>query len=160
MFAWCNRFLLQYLDAHQKQLPSHDQLAQDSSVSLGCPSGWYQLFTDGTLDYERRIYSLSAVVLNDPNRIVAGFVKPFIGVVTPTIAEAKAVLLAVNWIHFVRLPVQVVKTNCKSIVDKLNNCNWNNIFYYLLVSVKTLCPLILVFGLLTLTRICISLPII
>uniref|UniRef100_A0A803NWD5 Reverse transcriptase domain-containing protein n=1 Tax=Cannabis sativa TaxID=3483 RepID=A0A803NWD5_CANSA len=51
------------------------------------------VFTDAAIDGEKQVYSLSAVVKNDSDQVVARLIKPVTGLVAPVVAEAKAVSL-------------------------------------------------------------------
>uniref|UniRef100_A0A803QP40 RNase H type-1 domain-containing protein n=1 Tax=Cannabis sativa TaxID=3483 RepID=A0A803QP40_CANSA len=55
-----------------------------------------------------------------------GFSKSFAGCVPPAVTEAKAILQAIQWAQMFHLPVDVLKTECKFIVDKLVSCKWSS----------------------------------
>uniref|UniRef100_A0A803P9W0 RNase H type-1 domain-containing protein n=2 Tax=Cannabis sativa TaxID=3483 RepID=A0A803P9W0_CANSA len=126
MFACCQSFLLQYLDAGLKRFIPSSQGDQSPSVMDWCPPGKYQVFTDAAIDTGKQVFSLSVVVKNDTDQVIAGLVKPVAGLIAPVIAEAKAVSLAVAWTKMINLPVHVLFLDCKVVVDKINKCNWNN----------------------------------
>uniref|UniRef100_A0A803PJH0 Reverse transcriptase domain-containing protein n=1 Tax=Cannabis sativa TaxID=3483 RepID=A0A803PJH0_CANSA len=58
--------------------------------------------------------------LPSEGQVVAGLAKAFSGCVSPMVAEAKAVVHALQWAYSICLPVDVLKTDCKYIVDKLH----------------------------------------
>ncbi|XP_060974945.1 uncharacterized protein LOC133039890 [Cannabis sativa] len=126
MFAWCQSFLLQYLDAKQTRFIPTFQGDQSPLDLDRCPPGRYKVFTDAAIDTGKQVFSLSVVVKNDSDQVVAGLVKPVTGIIPPVIAEAKAVSLAVAWTKMINLPVHVLFSDCKIVVDKINKCNWNN----------------------------------
>ncbi|XP_060972557.1 uncharacterized protein LOC133038424 [Cannabis sativa] len=98
---------------------------------------WCQNFLQ-YLDAQQKRIALRDQCDQDPSEVVvAGLVKPVSGLVAPVVAEAKAISLAVTWTKLIKLHVQSFHTDCKSIVDKLNNCNWNSsVCDDLLVDVK------------------------
>uniref|UniRef100_A0A803P5C9 RAB6-interacting golgin n=1 Tax=Cannabis sativa TaxID=3483 RepID=A0A803P5C9_CANSA len=115
VYDWSVDFFFKYMDA--QQVSSTQQV--DLLDLHGLPAGVsLQLFTDAAIDTSRKRYSIGAVVMNSSNQVIAGFVKPFEGCVSPVIAEAKAILQALQWVTCIHLPVDVLKTDCKSIVDK------------------------------------------
>uniref|UniRef100_A0A803PHZ6 Reverse transcriptase domain-containing protein n=1 Tax=Cannabis sativa TaxID=3483 RepID=A0A803PHZ6_CANSA len=65
----------------------------------------YQIYTNVAIDNTKKKHSLEIVVINESNQNVAGIIKPIVGNVSPTIAEAKGLLLAVQWSQLIRLPV-------------------------------------------------------
>ncbi|XP_060964491.1 uncharacterized protein LOC133033588 isoform X2 [Cannabis sativa] len=113
----------------------------------GLPAGVsLQLFTDAAIDTSRKRYSIGAVVMNSSNQVIAGFVKPFEGCVSPVIAKAKAILQALQWVTCIHLPVDVLKTDCKSIVDKISSskrgCNVLDDFITCIRGLLSNCPLL------------------
>uniref|UniRef100_A0A803QQN9 RNase H type-1 domain-containing protein n=1 Tax=Cannabis sativa TaxID=3483 RepID=A0A803QQN9_CANSA len=112
-------------DVQQVHSTSHN------STTLSAPAqpielGNFRIFTDAAIDPKCRKYSVGVVVLDACNRVKAGFSTPFTGLVSPAIAEAKAIYQAIQWAQLIKLPVDVLMADCKSIVDKLSSCNWNN----------------------------------
>ncbi|KAM6597211.1 uncharacterized protein LOC133034424 [Cannabis sativa] len=102
-------------------LPCASNLDQTTLQQL--PSeGAFHIFTDAVVDLNRQKYSIGAVVLNHSGQVVAGLAKPFSGCVSPMVAEAKAVVHALQWAYSIFLPVDVLKTDCKSIVDRFYSC--------------------------------------
>uniref|UniRef100_A0A803QGD4 RNase H type-1 domain-containing protein n=1 Tax=Cannabis sativa TaxID=3483 RepID=A0A803QGD4_CANSA len=85
----------------------------------------FRFFTDAAIDHHNRIHSFGIVVLDELDRVKTVISKPCIGSVSAVIAKAKAIFHAVQWIQLLHLLVDVLKTECKTIVDKLNSCNWN-----------------------------------
>uniref|UniRef100_A0A803QGZ0 RNase H type-1 domain-containing protein n=1 Tax=Cannabis sativa TaxID=3483 RepID=A0A803QGZ0_CANSA len=90
------------------------------------PSTRFRIFTDAAIDSVNRKHSIGVVVLDADNAVKAGFSAPFSGLVPPAVAEAKAIFQAIQWAQMISLPVDVLLTDCKSIVDKLSSCNRNN----------------------------------
>uniref|UniRef100_A0A803P4W2 RNase H type-1 domain-containing protein n=1 Tax=Cannabis sativa TaxID=3483 RepID=A0A803P4W2_CANSA len=82
-----------------------------------------EVSTDAVIDLQSRKHNIR-VVLDELNQVKAGFSRPFVGSVPPVVAKAKAVLYAMG--SNVHLPVDVLKTDCKTIVDKLKSCSWNS----------------------------------
>ncbi|XP_060964534.1 uncharacterized protein LOC133033601 [Cannabis sativa] len=120
MFAWCQSFLLQYLDAGQTRFIPSSQGDQSPSDMDRCPPGRYKVFTDAAIDTGKQVFSLSVVVKNDSDQVIVGLVKPITGIITPVIAEAKVVSLAMAWTKMINLPVHVLFSDCKVVVDKIN----------------------------------------
>uniref|UniRef100_A0A803Q724 Reverse transcriptase domain-containing protein n=1 Tax=Cannabis sativa TaxID=3483 RepID=A0A803Q724_CANSA len=85
------------LDSQQVQvLPCASNLDQTTLQQL--PSeGDFQIFTDAAIDLNRQKYSIGVVVINHSGQVVAGLAKPFSGCVSPMVAEAKAVVHALQW---------------------------------------------------------------
>uniref|UniRef100_A0A803QJ15 Reverse transcriptase domain-containing protein n=1 Tax=Cannabis sativa TaxID=3483 RepID=A0A803QJ15_CANSA len=81
---------------------------------------------DAALDINLKKHSLGVVVQNDQDQVIADIIAPVIGNVSPEIAEAKALLLALEWANIVNLPVSVMESDCKSLVDKVNSSFCNN----------------------------------
>ncbi|KAM6593850.1 uncharacterized protein LOC133035838 [Cannabis sativa] len=73
------------------------------------------------IDLQSRKHSIR-IVLDELNQVKVGFSRPFVGSVPPTVAEAKAILYAMGSnVHL--LPIDVIKKDCKTIVDKLKSCS-------------------------------------
>uniref|UniRef100_A0A803P950 Reverse transcriptase domain-containing protein n=1 Tax=Cannabis sativa TaxID=3483 RepID=A0A803P950_CANSA len=88
-------------------------------------SGMFQINTDATIDRNKKKHSLG-VIVQDANRIsIAGVIAPFDGTVPPEVVEAKAILLPLQWTQAIKLPVCILQTDCKNVVDKIfsNCCN-------------------------------------
>uniref|UniRef100_A0A803QFN7 RNase H type-1 domain-containing protein n=1 Tax=Cannabis sativa TaxID=3483 RepID=A0A803QFN7_CANSA len=87
----------------------------------------YKINIDAALDSKMKKHILGVVVRNDHDQVVVGIISPVIGNVSLEIAEAKALLLALEWAKAVNLPVSVIESNCKSLVDKVNSsyCNYS-----------------------------------
>ncbi|KAM6545112.1 hypothetical protein CsatB_025848 [Cannabis sativa] len=102
------------------------QQSSTSPHSLVAPYR-YKINTDAALDINLKKHSLDVVVRNAQDQVIAGIIAPVIGNVSPEIAEAKAILLALEWAQSVNLPVNVVESDCKSLVDKVNGsfCNYS-----------------------------------
>uniref|UniRef100_A0A803PR33 Reverse transcriptase domain-containing protein n=1 Tax=Cannabis sativa TaxID=3483 RepID=A0A803PR33_CANSA len=115
-----------------------------AALQLIPPQGAFQMFTDAAIDVQRKKYSVGAIVLNHSNQVVAGLAMPFTGCVDPLVAEAKAIVHALQWASSILLPLDILKTDCKSIVDKLYSCNRGcNILDDLVTCIKSLlspCP--------------------
>uniref|UniRef100_A0A803QB34 RNase H type-1 domain-containing protein n=1 Tax=Cannabis sativa TaxID=3483 RepID=A0A803QB34_CANSA len=95
------------------------QRSSISPPSLVAPSR-YKINTDAAIDINLKKHSLGVVVRDAQDQVIAGIIAPAIGNVSPEIAEAKALLLALEWAQSVNLPVDVVESDCKSLVDKVN----------------------------------------
>uniref|UniRef100_A0A803PY78 Reverse transcriptase domain-containing protein n=1 Tax=Cannabis sativa TaxID=3483 RepID=A0A803PY78_CANSA len=80
----------------------------------------YKINTDAALDPNRKKHSLGVVVTDAQDQVVAGVIAPLTGTVPPDVAEAKALLLALEWAQSVHLPVDIVESDCKGLVDKVN----------------------------------------
>uniref|UniRef100_A0A803Q7W1 RNase H type-1 domain-containing protein n=1 Tax=Cannabis sativa TaxID=3483 RepID=A0A803Q7W1_CANSA len=85
----------------------------------------YRFYIDVALDHHSKKHSYGIVVVDDLDRVKVGIDKPCVGSAPTVIAEVKAIHHAVQWIQLLHLPVDVLKIDCKTIVDKLNSCNWN-----------------------------------
>ncbi|XP_060973242.1 uncharacterized protein LOC133038849 [Cannabis sativa] len=124
----------------QRQVPRSGPVFNSVSARVQ-PSGSnvFKIFTDAATDSQRKKHSIGVVLLDGCNRVKAGFSTTFSGLVPPAVAEAKAVHQAIQWAQLLRFPVDVLMTDCKSIVDKLNTCNWNNsVFDDVICSIKNL----------------------
>uniref|UniRef100_A0A803P221 Uncharacterized protein n=1 Tax=Cannabis sativa TaxID=3483 RepID=A0A803P221_CANSA len=56
----------------------------------------FQIFTDAAIDLNRKKHSIGVVVLDQFNKVKAGFSKPFVGCVPPAVVEAKAIFQAIQ----------------------------------------------------------------
>uniref|UniRef100_A0A803Q009 DUF4283 domain-containing protein n=1 Tax=Cannabis sativa TaxID=3483 RepID=A0A803Q009_CANSA len=72
-------------------------------------------------DSHGRKHSIGVVLMECCNQVKAGISTPFSGLVPPAVAEAKAVHQAIQWPQLLHLSVDVLMTDCKSIVDKLKS---------------------------------------
>uniref|UniRef100_A0A803QDG1 Reverse transcriptase domain-containing protein n=1 Tax=Cannabis sativa TaxID=3483 RepID=A0A803QDG1_CANSA len=125
VFDWALVFYFKFLDARQHPITGSQSAPRSNSVQSYSSIG-LKLFIDATIDSINRRHSIGLVVLDADNAVKAGFSAPFSGLVPPAVAEAKAIFQAIHWAQLISLPVDVLLTDCKSIVDKLNSCNWNN----------------------------------
>ncbi|KAM6571920.1 hypothetical protein CsatA_016000 [Cannabis sativa] len=144
VYDWSVTFFFKFLDAQQVPVsPSISNLDQVALQHVPL-EGAFQIFTDAAIDVQRKKYSIGAVVLNHSHQVVAGLAKPFTGCVSPMVAEAKAVVLALQWASSIHLLVDILRTDCKSIVDKLYSCTQGcSILDDLIVCIKNLlspCP--------------------
>uniref|UniRef100_A0A803PKN5 RNase H type-1 domain-containing protein n=1 Tax=Cannabis sativa TaxID=3483 RepID=A0A803PKN5_CANSA len=57
--------------------------------------GNLRIFTDAAIDPQCKKHSVGVVVLDNCNRVKAGFSKPIVGLVPPAVAEAKAIFQAI-----------------------------------------------------------------
>uniref|UniRef100_A0A803NHW6 RNase H type-1 domain-containing protein n=1 Tax=Cannabis sativa TaxID=3483 RepID=A0A803NHW6_CANSA len=118
--------------------PNHSATAPNNalkSVSMGT----LQIFTNATIDLNCKKHSIGVVVMDELNQVKSRFSKPFLGSVPPAVAEAKAILQAIQWAQLIYLPLDVLKIDCKTIVDKLVSCNWNSsLLDDILICVKNL----------------------
>ncbi|KAM6570085.1 hypothetical protein CsatB_018070 [Cannabis sativa] len=143
VYDWSVDFFFNYMDAQQvsstQQVDMLDLHGLPAEVSL-------QLFTDAAIDTSRKRYSIGAIVMNSSNQVIAGFVKPFEGCVSPVIAEAKEILQALQWVTCIHLLVDVLKTDCKSIVDKISSskrgCNVLDDIITCIRGLLSNCPLL------------------
>ncbi|KAM6556101.1 hypothetical protein CsatB_003120 [Cannabis sativa] len=125
IFDWSVNYFFQYIDA-QKNIQTCSVAAQaPSMVSDGVSGSSLQVYTDAAIDNCGQRHSFGIVVVDNSGLMKAGVVKPCIGGIPAIIAEAKAIYHALQWVQLLHLPVDILKTDCKTIVDKLNSCNWN-----------------------------------
>ncbi|KAM6541640.1 hypothetical protein CsatB_006087 [Cannabis sativa] len=138
VYDWSLNFFFKFLDAQQHHVTGSQSASPSTQVQLP-PSTGLRIFTDAAIDSANRRHSIGVVVLDADNAVKAGFSTPFPGLVPPAVAEAKAIFQAIQWAQMISLPVDVLLTDCKSIVEKLNSCNWNNnVLDDVLVNVKNL----------------------
>uniref|UniRef100_A0A803PZX0 RNase H type-1 domain-containing protein n=1 Tax=Cannabis sativa TaxID=3483 RepID=A0A803PZX0_CANSA len=83
--------------------------------------GSLQIYTDAALDHHNKKHSYGIEL----DRVKAGVAKPCVGSNPAAIAEAKAIQHVIQWIQLLHLSVDVLKMDCKTIVDKVNSCNLN-----------------------------------
>uniref|UniRef100_A0A803PHU9 Reverse transcriptase domain-containing protein n=1 Tax=Cannabis sativa TaxID=3483 RepID=A0A803PHU9_CANSA len=103
------------------------QSASNSAQPRQIPlSTGFKIFTDAAIDSVNQKHSIGVVVLDADNAVKAGFSAPFSGLVPLAFFEAKEAFSAIQWAQLISLPVDVLLTDCKSIVDKLSTSSWNN----------------------------------
>uniref|UniRef100_A0A803Q2E5 RNase H type-1 domain-containing protein n=1 Tax=Cannabis sativa TaxID=3483 RepID=A0A803Q2E5_CANSA len=78
------------------------------------------------IDVVSKKHNFGVVARDDYDNIKVGLVVPVEGVVPPEVAEAKAILAAISWIHAAKLPISILASDCKSVVDKINNFYCSN----------------------------------
>uniref|UniRef100_A0A803Q947 Reverse transcriptase domain-containing protein n=1 Tax=Cannabis sativa TaxID=3483 RepID=A0A803Q947_CANSA len=139
IFDWSVNYFFQYIDA-QKNIQNCSVAARaPNMVSDGVSGSSLKVYTDAAIDIRGQRYSFGIVVVDNSGLMKAGVVKPCIGGIPAIIAEAKAIYHALQWVQLLHLPVDVLKTDCKTIVDKLNSCNWNaNPLDDILMGIKNL----------------------
>ncbi|XP_060959161.1 uncharacterized protein LOC115699843 [Cannabis sativa] len=103
----------------------HALLECNEQVQLSQHEGW-KVNTDAGVSNSVRKHSLGVVVTNENDDIKAGLIIPIVGSVPPEVAEAKAILTAISWVQATKLLVNVLQTDCKSIVDKVYNTKCHN----------------------------------
>uniref|UniRef100_A0A803NKP9 RNase H type-1 domain-containing protein n=1 Tax=Cannabis sativa TaxID=3483 RepID=A0A803NKP9_CANSA len=131
-------FFFKFLDVQQNHVTGSQSATLSTPVQLPSSTG-LKIFTDAAIDSVNRRHSIGVVVLDANNAVKAGFSTPFVGLVPPAVAEAKAIFQAIQWAQMIHLPLDVLLTDCKSIVDKLTSCNWNNsVLDDVLVNVENL----------------------
>ncbi|KAM6574614.1 hypothetical protein CsatA_022941 [Cannabis sativa] len=113
------------MDAQQKIQQTHVPTQNSNRESTSTSGSSLQVFTDAAIDVRGQKHSYGIVVANESGAVKAGVAKPCIGSIPAVLAEAKAIYHAILWVQLLHLPVDTLKTDCKTIVDKLNHCNWN-----------------------------------
>ncbi|KAM6583670.1 hypothetical protein CsatB_010672 [Cannabis sativa] len=113
------------MDAQQKIQQTHVSAQNSNRESTSTSGSSLQVFTDAAIDVRGQKHSYGIVVANESGAVKAGVAKPCIGSIPAVLAEAKAIYHAILWVQLLHLPVDTLKTDCKTIVDKLNHCNWN-----------------------------------
>uniref|UniRef100_A0A803PZ76 Reverse transcriptase domain-containing protein n=1 Tax=Cannabis sativa TaxID=3483 RepID=A0A803PZ76_CANSA len=138
VYDWSLNFFFKFLDAQQHHVTGSNSASPSTSVQISSSRG-LKIFTDAAIDSVNRRHSIGVVVLDADTAVKADFSTPFSGLVPPAVAEAKAIFQAIQWAQLIRLPVDVLLVDCKSIVDRLTSCNWNNsVFDDILINVKNL----------------------
>ncbi|KAM6541704.1 hypothetical protein CsatB_006151 [Cannabis sativa] len=97
----------------------------NEQVQLSQHEGW-KVNTDAGISSSDRKHSLGVVVTDENDDVKADLIVPMVGSVPPEVAEAKAILAAISWVQATKLPVNVLQTDCKSIVDKVYNAKCHN----------------------------------
>ncbi|XP_030479177.1 uncharacterized protein LOC115696415 [Cannabis sativa] len=126
VYDWSLNYFFKFLDAQQQHVTGSQFASNSAQPTQIPPSTRFRIFTDAAIDSVNRKHSIGVVVLDADNAVKAGFSAPFSGLVPPAVAEAKAIFQAIQWAQMISLPVDVLLTDCKSIVDKLSSCNRNN----------------------------------
>uniref|UniRef100_A0A803QG45 Reverse transcriptase zinc-binding domain-containing protein n=1 Tax=Cannabis sativa TaxID=3483 RepID=A0A803QG45_CANSA len=83
------------------------------------PHRCWKVNTDAGVSNTAKKHSLRVVVRDECDNIKVGLIVPIIGSVPPEVAEAKAILTAIYWLQATKLPVAVLQSECKSVVDKI-----------------------------------------
>uniref|UniRef100_A0A803NK25 Reverse transcriptase n=1 Tax=Cannabis sativa TaxID=3483 RepID=A0A803NK25_CANSA len=119
-------YLLEYEHANLPGFkPENVNFRCIGQVQLSQQEGW-RVSTDAGVSNSDRKHSLGVVVTDEKDDIKAGLIIPIVGSVPPEVAEAKAVLAAISWVQATKLPVNILQTDCKSIIDKVYNTNCHN----------------------------------
>uniref|UniRef100_A0A803PQB8 RNase H type-1 domain-containing protein n=1 Tax=Cannabis sativa TaxID=3483 RepID=A0A803PQB8_CANSA len=119
-------YLLEYEHANLPGFkPDSVNFRYNEQVQSSQHEGW-RVNTDAGVSSTARKHSLGVVVTDEKDDIKAGLIIPIVGSVPPEVAEAKAILTAISWVQATKLPVNVLQTDCKSIVDKVYSTNCHN----------------------------------
>ncbi|KAM6546335.1 hypothetical protein CsatB_027071 [Cannabis sativa] len=118
---WINSYLSDYNAAQvgMKKLSS-SPILQDHEQPKQVNPGYYQLNTDVALCSSQGKLGFGAVISDWRGRIVAGLSIPAAGDFVPLMAEALALRESLNWCYLIRIPIAVIKTDSKLLVDRIH----------------------------------------
>ncbi|XP_060961728.1 uncharacterized protein LOC133031949 [Cannabis sativa] len=98
-----------------------------SSSSSGTSSqiwpkpGYFKLNVDAALNNHMQKIGICATVSNSNGEVVAALSSSLNGTLTPLLAEAKALLIALRWCAAVRFSLDCVASDCLILVNRLKN---------------------------------------
>ncbi|KAF4381223.1 hypothetical protein G4B88_015489 [Cannabis sativa] len=81
--------------------------------------GCFKLHVDAALNNHLQKIGIGAAVFNSKGEVVAALSSPLNGTLTPLLAEAKALLIALRWCVAVRFPLDCVASDCLILVNRI-----------------------------------------
>ncbi|KAM6566407.1 hypothetical protein CsatA_025535 [Cannabis sativa] len=85
------------------------------------PYGQLKLNVDAAIDESSRTIGIGAILRNSNGDIVACFSKPMFGNFSVLQAECMAIVVAVDWIISSRLEINIVESDCLTVISAFNN---------------------------------------
>uniref|UniRef100_A0A803PL98 RNase H type-1 domain-containing protein n=1 Tax=Cannabis sativa TaxID=3483 RepID=A0A803PL98_CANSA len=85
------------------------------------PQNQYLLRTDAAINTTQSKMGFGAVVHDWQGNLVAGFSAPAVGNLQPLIAEALSLRASLEWCINIQIPLAVIETDSKMLVDKVHN---------------------------------------
>uniref|UniRef100_A0A803PEK7 Reverse transcriptase domain-containing protein n=1 Tax=Cannabis sativa TaxID=3483 RepID=A0A803PEK7_CANSA len=113
-------------NANAKQMVSTPSIPRSTRREFQLPAGQWIVYTDAALDCKNLKHSFGVVAFDNAGHARAGFMVPCSGVVSPEVAEAKAILAALEWVQAIQLPVLIIASDCQSVVTKISSSFCNN----------------------------------
>ncbi|XP_060965141.1 uncharacterized protein LOC133034132 [Cannabis sativa] len=118
--AWTNSFISDYQEAlcnANKYKAVHNQQPNDKEITV--PHNCYQPNTDAALCAERSKLGFGAVIKDWKGNLVANLAIPAAGIFQPTLAEALALKAGLIWCQHIKIPLVLVETDSKLLVDRV-----------------------------------------
>uniref|UniRef100_A0A803PD31 Uncharacterized protein n=1 Tax=Cannabis sativa TaxID=3483 RepID=A0A803PD31_CANSA len=119
--AWINSFISDYQEAvcNVKRYRTVQTL-HVSGIEKTVPQNCYRLNMDAALCAEQSKLGFGAVIKDWRGNLVAGLSIPTAGNFQPLMAEALALRAGLIWCHHIKIPLAVVETDSKLLVDKVH----------------------------------------
>uniref|UniRef100_A0A803QGZ6 Reverse transcriptase domain-containing protein n=1 Tax=Cannabis sativa TaxID=3483 RepID=A0A803QGZ6_CANSA len=126
LFDYAVNYMSDFLDANAKQMVLTPSIPRSNRRDIQLPAGQWVVYTDAALDCQHLKHSCGVVAFDNTGCVRAGFMVPCPGVVSPEVAEAKAILAALEWVKAIQLPVMTIASDCQSVVTKISSSYCNN----------------------------------
>uniref|UniRef100_A0A803Q8N8 Patatin n=1 Tax=Cannabis sativa TaxID=3483 RepID=A0A803Q8N8_CANSA len=127
IFDYAANYLHEFLDANAKQVASTPSTMRPIRRDFGPIGGRVDSLSGSLLlDCSNLKHSSGVVAFDSARHVRAGFMVPYSGVVSPEVAEAKAIFAAIEWVTAIQLPVSTIASDCQSVVTKISSSFCNN----------------------------------
>uniref|UniRef100_A0A803PV88 Reverse transcriptase domain-containing protein n=1 Tax=Cannabis sativa TaxID=3483 RepID=A0A803PV88_CANSA len=118
--AWTHTFISDYQEALSNvNRYKSARILQRNDIDVTVPVNSYRLNTDAALSTERSKLGIGAVVKDWKGCVVANLAIPAAGALQSTLAEALALKAGLNWCQHIKIPLALVETDSKLLVDKV-----------------------------------------